>query len=255
MFRLPFATPLVCTCHRSSDGLSLFVSSTDGYVTKMHFTRGELGVVIPESAVPLQTKRLHPVIYGLPGESLLVNDPQCRIPRPSLPSIADLNGPAECHGSKPRKGEVADGIVPAEAQGQASNPHVLVAKPKKKIVPTLVDFLPAAASERHPEVGVGQIILPPTSVPPSPTSSGVVVGERKKRRITPTLVHSSVDTAHTQDADGDVDPSARNEMPDTRMAGNGAPRDPRCVTKHAPGTGQDRTPKKKRLAPTLVSAL
>lgn len=249
-------TPLVCTCHRSSDGLSLFVSSTDGYVSKIHFTREELGAVIPESDVPLQTKRLHPVIYGSPEEALRVNDSKCRIPKPSLPSVADVRGPAECHGSTPGKGEVADGIVPAEALGQASNPHVLVAKPKKKIVPTLIKSLPAAASGRHPEVDIGQVTLPSTSVPPSPTpATDGVVGEKKKRRITPTLVQSNVDTAHAQGADGDVDPSARDEMSDTHMAGDGAPRDPPSVTKHASGKGQDRTPKKKRLAPTLVSAL
>lgn len=247
------------TCHRSSDGLSLFVSSTDGYVSKIHFTRGELGVIIPESDVPLQTKRLHPVIYGSPEEALRVNDPQCRIPTPSLPSVADAPGPAECHGSTSGKSEVGGGIIPGEAQAKASNPHAAVAKAKKKIVPTLINSLPAAASGRHPEAGIGQVMLPSTSIAPSPTpstaSTDSVVGERKKRRITPTLVHSNVDTVQTKCADGGVDPSARDEMPDTQMTGDGAPPDPRSVTKHASGNGQDRTPKKKRLAPTLVSAL
>ena len=131
----------------------------------------------------------------------------------------------------------------------------VVAKAKKKIVPTLINSSPAAASG-HPEVDIGQVMPPSTSVAPSPTpSTDGVVGERKKRRITPTLVHGNVDTVQTQCADRGAYPSARDEMPDTHMTGDGAPPDPRSVTKHASGNGQDRTPKKKRLAPTLVSAL
>lgn len=255
MILLPFATPLVCTCHRSSDGLSLFVSSTDGYVSKLHFTRGELGVVIPESDVPLQTKRLHPVIYGSPEEALGVNDSQCRIPTPSLPSVADVPGLAEGHGATPGKSEVGGGIFPGEEQAKASNPNTAVAKAKKKIVPTLINSLPTA-SGRHPEVDIGKVVGSSNAVAPSPTpSTDSVVGERKKRRITPTLVHSNVDTVQAQSADDGVDPSARDEMPDTHITGDGAPPNPRSVTKHASGNGQDRTPKKKRLAPTLVSAL
>lgn len=253
---LPFATSFVCTCHRSSDGLSLFVSSTDGYVSKLHFTRGELGVILPESDVPLQTKRLHPVIYGSPEEALGMNDSRCRIPTSSLPSVADAPGLAECHGSIPGKSEVGGGIFLGEALAKTSNPNVVVAKAKKKIVPTLINSLPAAASGGHPEVDIGKVVFSSNSVAPSPTpSTDSVVGERKKRRITPTLVHSNVDTVQAQRADGGVDPSARDEMPDTHITGDGAPPDPQSVTKHASGNGQDRTPKKKRLAPTLVSAL
>lgn len=210
---------------RSSDGLSLFVSSTDGYVSKIHFQPGELGVPIPESEVPSQTRRLHPVIYHWQPETTHIEE-ACRSPEP----IPVAN---ECLPPTPRD------------RGGEPIPLMVASKQKRKIVPTLV------TPGLRPQGDVGPA-LPSTAVPPSPNPPSA---ERKKRRITPTLVDSNGVDATAEGTNGREDIFV---APGTQDISSSSPAEEAPL--HLPpaassGTGQDRTPKKKRLAPTLVSAL
>lgn len=213
---------------RSSDGLSLFVSSTDGYVSKIHFEQEELGLMIPESDVPSQTRRLHPVIYDWTAhaEEAAGKNPTAT-PRP----VSD-----DCQASKLQ--EKGDDSIRTQESGEPGT-HTMAAKSKKKIVPTLV-------TPGHPVQGdVG--LIPSTPVPPSPTLPSA---ERKKRRITPTLVHGTSGTE-----DGRAMPDTHGGVASTSAVGEEAPRNTSSAVTHASGSGLDQTSKKKRLAPTLVSAL
>lgn len=228
---LPFACARVLSAWcRSSNGLSLFVSSTDGYVSKIHFEQEELGSMIPESDVPSQTRRLHPVIYGWTDHA---EEAASRIPTASPRSISD-----ECQASTPR--EKGDDPARTQESGEPAGPDTMAAKPKKKIVPTLV-------TPGHPAQGdVGPV--PSTAVPPSPTLPSA---ERKKRRITPTLVHGASGTE-----DGRAMPAGtQGDVSSTPTVGEEAPHNTLSAATHASGSGLDQTSKKKRLAPTLVSAL
>lgn len=229
--------PCVFARCRSSDGLSLFVSSTDGYVSKIHFEQGELGVTIPESEVPWQTRRLHPVIYGWQQKTAHMGEAAGITPRPSPPSAA-----GECQASTSRLG--AEGVSAGEPL--ASIPHTVATKPK--IVPTLV-------SGHHPQVVAGPV-APSMAVPPSPTPPST---ERKKRRITPTLLHNSgIDANPAWGASGSED---AHVVPGTQGVSSSSTVEDDASQNRLPaaetvsGSGQDRTPKKKRLAPTLVSTL
>lgn len=214
---------------RSSDGLSLFVSSTDGYVSKIHFAQGELGITIPESEVPQQTRRLHPVIYNWQPE--ISHEAACRLPKPL--QVDESPTPRE------KGGETV-------GTGDAPSAPMIATKLKKKIVPTLV------TSGLRPPVDV-ELVRPSTAVPPSPNPPSA---ERKKRRITPILVDSNRVDANAYGAD---EREENRGVPGTQDVSSSSP-----VEEDAPqplpsatssSTGQDRTPKKKRLAPTLVSAL
>lgn len=191
---------------RSADGLSLFVSSTDGYVSTFHFRPGELGVTIPEASVPLQTRRLHPVIYGWRPET----------PSSIPPSVEVVHTHAAREAST--LGTAATGTSLGQRDATAPNPEATSSKPKKKIVPTLLSPVPTASVPLGHPAKVDVISAPHSSVavPPVPPCTDGAHGDRKKRRIAPTLVHNGV-----------VEPTGQ----------------------------EDKTPKKKRLAPTLVSAL
>lgn len=246
----------VFACHRSSDGLSLFVSSTDGYVTRIHFKRGELGITIPESDVPSQTRRLHPVIYGWQPEAAGVDELPGRTPRSIPPSVSDVCAQGERQAPTRHGDEDTNRVVPIEAQATGPGDGEVATKPTKKIVPTLVTFLPTTASGQHSQVDVGPVTQPSIAVPPSPTPSvDDLQSERKKRRIAPTLVHGDVATAHVRDADADAVSGAADVCNASSPIGDGASPSAQSVVKPASANGQDRTPKKKRLAPTLVSAL
>lgn len=246
--------PSLChRAHRSSDGQSLFVSSTDGYVSTIHFKQGELGVPILESDVPLQTRRLHPVIYGWQPESTQPDELPVSIP-PSSPFAGNIYGQPEHQGSMPRADEDVRTAVPEGAQATVPNPGVVPVKPKKKIAPTLIAPFPSSASvaaEQPPPLV--NAATPPSSTPPVDDPPG----ERKKRRIAPTLVHTDGVATNVQATRKGVvstgtDDVSRKSSPIV----DGASKCPPSTTTPEPGSGQqDRTPKKKRLAPTLVSAL
>lgn len=208
------------TPSRSSDGLALFVSSTDGYVSKIHFEPGELGNTLPCSDVPLQTRRLHPVIYDWHTEVTPTEEVEGKMLRPSPPpgGVVCVETPTQ------DGGEVSTGKAPGLAP--APTPLPVATKQKKKIVPTLVTPLPAADD--------AQPVASSTAVPPSPTTPSA---ERKKRRITPTLCMPGTN----EDVNGE----------DGRVSGTRSPLP--ASDKHV-AVGNE-TLKKKRLAPTLVSAL
>lgn len=214
------------------------MSSTDGYVSKIHFEQEELGDFIPESEVPWQTRRLHPVIYGWQQKAAHMSEAAGVIPRPSPPSAASVH-----QGSTSRKGSC--GVSTAKPLGPIR--HTMAAIPKK-IVPTLV-------SGRHEQVEAGPV-APSTAIPlgPSPPSF-----EKKKRRITPTLLHNSgIDPNPAWGANGSKDnhvvPGTHGVSSSSTVEDHASP-NPLSATKNATGSGRDRTPKKKRLAPTLVSTL
>lgn len=236
----PCVRSCVFACCRSSDGLSLFVSSTDGYVSKIHFEQGELGVTIPESDVPWQTRRLHPVIYGWQHKTYHTGEAAGVTTRPSSSSAAA----GECQGSMSRKG--AGGVSSAEPL--APIPHTIAVKPKK-IVPTLV-------CGRHAQVEAGPV-SPSTAIPPSPNPPPS--SEKKKRRITPTLLpNSGIDTNPAWGANGSQDSSAVPGIqggPSSSTVEDDASQNPWSAAKNTARSGQDRTAKKKRVAPTLVSTL
>lgn len=225
---LPFACARVffAWC-RSSDGLSLFVSSTDGYVSKIHFEQKELGLMIPESEVPSQTRSLHPVIYGWTAHT---EGAPGRISTAGPHPVSD-----ECQASKPR--EKGDDSTRTGEPGEPGPDTT--SKPKKKVVPTLVTPGHRAQGDVEP--------LPSTAVSPSPIFPPA---ERKKRRITPTLVHGASGTE-----DGDVMPGAQGGVSSTPVVAEEAPKNTLSAATHASGSGLDHTTKKKRVAPTLVSAL
>lgn len=237
-----YGFPFACACVfsarcRSSDGLSLFVSSTDGYVSKIHFEHGELGSIIPESDVPSQTRRLHPVIYGWRQETAHGAKAASRIPTAAgrIPTAAPRPISDECQASTPR--DKGDDSIRARESGEPG-PDTMAAKPKKKIAPTLV-----TPGHRSP---VDVESVPSAAVPPSPTLPSA---ERKKRRITPTLVHGTNDTE-----DGRAMPGTRG-VSSNPAVGEEAPQNTLSAVPHASGSGLDQTPKRKRLTPTLVSAL
>lgn len=249
-----FTSLFACWRARSSDGLSLFVSSTDGYVSKIHFKEGELGSFIPKSDVPLQTKRLHPVIYGWQPEAAGTDDISGRIPTLSPPATGSCVL-RECHASTQQGVDGGNGVVLGEASAKTPSPGIVATKAKKKIVPTLVTSLPVAVSKHDPKVNNGQVTRLLTGILPRPTPSvDELQSERKKRRIAPTLVHSDLVTARVQSADGVV--TVVNEVPSiSSTAGDSASRIPQAFAKSPSESSQDQNPKKKRLAPTLVSAL
>lgn len=214
---------------RSADGLSLFVSSTDGYVSKIHFEQGELGLMIPESDVPAQTRRLHPVIYGWQQTSH-ADEVAGKMPTAARP-VSD-----EFQKSTPReKGNRS--ISTGESGGPG--PHKMAAKPKKKIVPTLVT--PGHRSQGAVEAFPSTAVLPSPTLPPA---------ERKKRRITPTLVHGANGVEVGREM-----PGKQGGASSTPSVEEDAPQNTLPAAAHSSETGLDQTPKKKRLAPTLVSAL
>lgn len=201
-------------------------------MSKIHFHPGELGVIIPESDVPSQTRRLHPIIYNWQPE-VTHGEEACRVSKP-VP-VAD-----ECQ--PPTLREKGNETV---STGNASGPLTMATKQKRKIVPTLV------TPGLRPQVDV-ETAPPSTAVPPSPNPPSA---ERKKHRITPTLVDSNGVGTTAQGVNGREDISL---APGTQDVSSSSPVEE--VLRHLPpaassGTGQDRTPKKKRLAPTLVSAL
>lgn len=213
---------------RSPDGLSLFVSSTDGYVSKIHFESGELGDTVPASDVPLQTRRLHPVIYDWHPEKSEVEAATERIAKSDAPSTG-----RERETPSPREG-VDGGSSPGKKdlgaeETSARDPHAVAVRPKKKIAPTFVTSLPAPDRADPGD--------PSPAVPPSPASPS----ERKKRRITPTLVH-----LEGANANGDFCVSTETQV---------GPPSATAPDAQAPGSGQDCIPRKKRLAPTLVAPL
>lgn len=225
---LYFASPC-----RSADGLSLFVSSQDGYVSTFHFKPGELGETIPEAGVPLQTRRLHPVIYGWRPEAGSENV-RGTMP-PSAPPAESVQTNAARELSTPRM--PASGTKLGSGDAVAPSPGATFSKPKKKIAPTLLSPMPAAPVRQHAKPDSSSSPQPSIAVPPTPSYAGGVQGDRKKRRIVPTLIHDGTAETATPSDDG--------------LA-------PGSIGSAAPGrsTGQDdKASKKKRLAPTLVSAL
>ena len=185
--------------------------------------------MIPESDVPSQTRRLHPVIYGWTSHA---EEAAGRIPT-SVPtrSISD-----ECQASMPQE-EGNDSARPQES-GEP-DPHAMAAKPKKKIVPTLI--IPGHRAQG--DMGSG----PSTAVPPSPTLPST---ERKKRRITPILVNGASSTE-----DRSAMPATQGGVSATPAVGEEAPQGTLSAATRALASGLDQASKKKRLAPTLVSAL
>lgn len=198
-------------------------------MSKIHFEQGELGLIIPESDVPSQTRRLHPVIYGWQQDTAHADEASGRIPKAAPRQISD-----EPQASTPR--EKGDDSARSGDFGEPG-PDTMAAKPKKKIVPTLV------TPGRRPQVDVEPVAS--AAVPPCPT---IASSERKKRRITPTLVHG----ANTEDGRTMVGTQGVSSIP---AVGEEAPQNTLSAATQASGRGLDQTPKKKRLAPTLVSAL
>lgn len=221
---------------RSADGLSLFVSSTDGYVSTFHFGPGELGVTIPEAGVPLQTRRLHPVIYGWrPGTS----SEELRGIMPS--SVPPSVGVVHAHATRETSttGTAATGTFRGQREATPPNPDAISSKPRKKIVPTLLS--PGlTASFGHPaDVDLTSAPHSSVAIHPVPPRTDGTHGDRKKRRITSTLIHNGMEPTTTDD----------NGLTLRTISGETA-------ASSTGGIGQeDKTPKKKRLAPTLVSAL
>lgn len=210
--------------------------------------------MIPESDVPSQTRRLHPVIYGWQQTAHAEEGAGRTLreaPRPTsdecqtvqadealgrTPTEAPRPTSNECQASPSRKKGDNSAIKPGEPGADA-----MPAKPKKKIVPTLVSPGHRAQGDVAP--------VPSTAVPPSPTLPSA---ERKKRRITPTLVHAA-----NVAEDGRTMPGTEGSVSSrpTPAVGEEAPLNALSATTDASGSGLDQTPKKRRMAPTLVSAL
>lgn len=236
---------------RSADGLSLFVSSTDGYISTFHFKPGELGIIIPNVDVPLQTQRLHPVIYGWRPE--MDGKHVSAVPSSSPRSPDTETARQSCETPTPMKPRVSN--LPEHEQPITRRPDAASSKPKKKIMPTLLtplvhgakldmtSFTAAAAS--------GVVI--------AQTYKGVVQGDRKKRRIAPTLVRNDVIDVEMPCDDAEVSSAGRVELEQCGSIsplGNGLIPSSTCTGAPPAGIGQDdRLPKRKRLTPTLVSAL
>lgn len=248
---------LSCLLPRSSDGLSLLVSSTDGYVSKLHFKRGELGVPIPHSDVPLQTRRLHPIIYDWQPEVTRPAESPGKTPGPSLASFGEISAREERQAPTSHNNEGSNGVAPGETSGKVHDPDVVATKPKKKIVPTLVTRLPSAAWAQHPQQDVTGPTHLSAAVSASPAcSADDSQSERKKRRIAPTLVRSDGMAASPPSVDAALASGAQPVLDANTSTGDGARQGPRSTATPASGNApQDRAPKKKRLAPTLVSAL
>lgn len=242
---------------RSSDGLSLFVSSTDGYVSKLHFKRGELGVPIPHSDVPLQTRRLHPIIYDWQPEVTHPTELPGKTQGPSLLTSSEIPAQEERQAPTSHNNEVTKGMAPGETSDKVHDPDAVASKPKKKIVPTLLTRLPSASWSQHPQQDVKAPTHLSTAVPAGPAcSADDPQSERKKRRIAPTLVRSEVMGVNPQSVDAGVVSDAQAVLNTNSSTGDDARPSPRSTTTPASENApQDRNPKKKRLAPTLVSAL
>lgn len=217
----------------------------------MHFKSGELGATIADSDVPLQTKRLHPIIYGWQGHTAKSDEHSekiCSHPSPAT----DTSGPQEGQ-APPKSVGTRDNVVEHRSETSASD--VLFARPKKKIAPTLVTSLPAAES-RHPAADTKLATKTLPESPRSPISSADdLQNERKKRRIAPTLVSGDATTACVQSADADRTRALPSLIDESAGIRDDALRNSGTLAEPTPGGGQERAPKKKRLTPTLVSAL
>ncbi|CAM9862137.1 unnamed protein product [Scytosiphon promiscuus] len=216
----------------SSDGLSLFVSSTDGYVSKIHFDSGELGDTIPAADVPLQTRRLHPVIYDWQPKTTLVEvatKTTAKLDLPSTDSAHEASSARKSNGGS-TLGKEDRGME--EPPNTARDPHAVAIRLKKKIAPTFVTALPALDRAKPGD--------PLPAVAPSPATPS----ERKKRRITPTLV-----VLEGANESGDARVSTGTTGIQVKSTSATAP------AAQQPGNGQGSTPRKKRLAPTLVAPL
>lgn len=238
---------------RSADGLSLFVSSTDGYISKFHFKQGELGSIIPDRSVPFQTRRLHPVIYKW-RQDTTENDESSPAENMSVTPIAGAQG------LDGRKASEEHGIPElrilesTRERGNAVDRDASSSKPKKKIVPTLLSSLPATSLERNHEMGeysTSTSNLPAVAFTRSPSRSDNSQADRKKRRITPTLVYDATPSS----SDGAVSTDCVDD--DLRATPSGGDELATSVSRATiPATEQIvRTSKKKRLTPTLVSSV
>lgn len=200
--------------------------------------------------MPLQTRRLHPVIYGWQPEvtGIAVMSPTGTTSPIGLTSTDGCTQDRREVLSYP--GTVADNHCAGQEQEIVAGPNVTSTKPKKKIVPTLLTPLPVVSlghplqPEVRPESNSAEIV--------TATSSADGLLERKKRRITPTLVHSNTSCAdgvvapvdHIEEA-GSSSPTVGNELV-PGSTDTGSP---------AAGTRQRDRTLKKRLTPTLVSEL
>ena len=213
-------------------------------MSKIHFAEGELGVLIPKSEVPSQTKRLHPIIYGedqLPG----------RIPTFDSSAVGESG---QTTGKAPARSVGEDDFEASlrVSQSTATSPAI---RQKKKIAPTLVKSWPDIADEGGDAVDfVKQPSTPATRnettvetaiAGSSSPSSGSRPSEKKKRRIAPTLVCSGVTNARILDANQGIVANAEGAPEISSPSGDDAA---------AGDTQQERAPKR-RLTPTRVSAL
>lgn len=225
--------------------MSLFVSSTDGYISKFHFKPGELGSIIPDESVPLQTRRLHPVIYGLEISSTTGDEPSNSGQQNE--SSAVVGAHAEESGFDPpsdMKAKDGLGSMPPIGLGREAPP----ARPKKKITPTFVTPLSGRASSSSPKPDTGLTTCIGTAiVHDSPSTTESLQSDRRKRRITPTLIR---DTQQVKVVDAESVSGRLGEPLESAPL--------RLDGKESSTNREDQTlraSKKKRVAPTLVSGL
>lgn len=152
----------------SNDGKTLFVTSSDGYISILSFGNGELGDVYEAPAVKIVEKIVSAGSASQAGEAK-----------------AGLATPSE--GSKQL--ESSGGVI-----------NTLVAKKKKKkIAPTVI--APAADSESSAEkkkVTFGEPLDDRSNQPePAQPVINMLVGKKKKKRIAPTLVTEGAETSTT----------------------------------------------------------
>lgn len=225
--------------------MSLFVSSTDGYISKFHFKSGELGSIIPDESVPLQTRRLHPVIYGLEIGPTTGDEPSNSGQQNESSSAVGANAEERGVDPPPDVKETDDlgSILPIGPGREASS-----TRPKKKITPTFVTPLSGRSSSSSPKPDTGPTSCISTAiVRDSPSTTESLQSDRKKRRITPTLIH---DTQQAKVVDAESV---------SRRPGEPLESAPLCIDAKESSTSREdqtlRASKKKRVAPTLVSGL
>lgn len=223
---------------RSPDGLSLFVSSSDGYVTKIYFADGELGTFIPESEVSSHSKRSQPTIHLDELSGRKTTDSH---------TFEEADERGKGYTPVQSANEEDNGASLAAFQPTAQGPYVAV-RPKKKITPTLVKTLPNAGEAGDEAFDATK--QPPTRATGKDTVDWAPSGPQrdsgdqseKRRRITPILVCSDLMSSNMQ---------VQDEVPGT-ADGMSEVSPSICASNNAQ---PERNPKKKRLTPTLVSSL
>ena len=152
-----------------SDGNTLVVCSSDGYVTFVQFAEGVLGVKITPDKVPATVKNLHRVLYDYtpPPVEVVQKKPKAQTAPAPAPAPAPVGGTG----------------------ATAANPNVLQAK--KRIAPTQVTVMSPGAGNaqslpKSPEEILEKINQEPVHAPAA--QQGQSGGDKKRKRIQPTPV-------------------------------------------------------------------